>query len=1253
MSLHKDDSKFGPHSKRDAFRAWFGGFIIAGTYLLFVYILPLLGVINQPQIPQKLIVEVMICAVPILMGTLLTIRKIQVQNPLVSVDRNVLLVQLDNHIIGTSCLDIVSVSGSVSLDNNGKPQYNEGMLLAMRAGMEKSVSMAFEAGVLDKEPYLRIFITVTGQNADQIRDILRREATRTEAILLASLHNVELNLLENDNLKKAALSHVRIVGISDLNSKGEMEICQLMMLQGTPRTSPLLDASQVGTFISTALRQGYTVSMTCVFSAAKAGKEKRILEGQWKTIQAKERRKEESLRDHATKKRLLTQYEEVQDSAGWFDTSVYFVVKSPNEHDSVTELNGVMGLVYSIWGSTDSIKLTTKRITKRTGYRLLTRRHLKRQRMHIARLTSFVNTPVQQLPVIAPTQAPVFSVPPKELVDNELVIAETVFGGRRLSRVGLKVDWLREHIAVLGATGTGKTTVVKHLMARLSEQTNVPWWIFDVKGSEYLGLVKDEKSEILVLRPGIDNSFAMDLIDPEMKGDKNCAHSTFIILRELLNERGDSSELSPAMEKVLRNSVIQVVESLGKGNSVQALTEAVSRLASNDRVGSMTRDALLNRLEILTREPLGTILRGGPNAIRISNLLDKRVILDLSYIARTGGMDAARLFYNLVAKRIFDSSMKRGISEGLHHVVVLEEASNLVPESYTRHSAADITTGESMVMLQRATGQGVIVVSTRPNISSNILANTSTKIAFRLPYDSHIGGRFMSLNEEQERYLRVLKCGRALMSIPHAEAFEIVTKPFPDTDEHELSKELSFQTDKLIPKEEQYVHANNRELKHPKPAQTTEAQTIVFNRLDKLGNHVVAFLAAEDWATEEEIRNLLSTLDPRNDDNDISEVIRNLVSLGTVEREALALVPGGFVFALPGQALNAVKQVIAEYIYDKLGLENNYHQSPIESSTSDLPDIVIDERAIVIIPEHLRASSMRMVIEKIRTQMSKLQNAVRELFVVVRGSVAAAKLRELMDSTEEFNDVNVVSAFPESLDAIIEVLSAEDLQSESIVQSKLTEDSEPIGKTELIGAMHEVGSATNRAIQIRLWFGLIQDLVDISNGQVKWEDLLEFIETTALQSLKSRATPLNIEEGKRALTELLADEVLIALRVDGDSKFLDFENGLWLVNSSVLKNLKDNAVDAIEVALKQRHDKVFRNHGYYDLCVSGTSYVIFPNQQQLNTLLNLHSDVACRTCKSKQVVCVLTASEYLEETITTPGNLIIRTMTDNVSALIA
>ena len=1232
---------------------WVVSITFAGFYLLFVYLLPLAGVVNQPAVPLKSIVEVAICFIPVITGMLLTTRKVRLQNPLISVEDSTLLIQLDDHVIGTCCLDIVSVSGSVHLDENGKPRYNESMLLAMRAGMDKSVTMAFEAGVTNGEPFLHIFITATGHSSKQIQEVLRREATRTEAILLSSLDNVELKLLEGDFLQNVALTHMDGVRIESQNLviEDETKSLSLITLQGLPRAIPTQDASQIGTFISTALRQGYTTSMTCVFSAAKPGKEKRVLESQWKNIQAKERRKEESLQDHSVKRKLVTRYEEIQDRAGWFDATVYFKVRASNERHIEVDQDGVSGLVHSIWGGSDSIKLNPLKLSKRTIFRIITRRHLKRQRMHIVRLSSFINTPIRQLPVITPKDSPVFPVPHRELIDNELVIGETVFGGRRLSNVGLKIDWLREHAAILGATGTGKTTLVKHLMSQLSVKTDVPWWIFDVKGSEYLDLIGHGESEILVLRPGLDSSFMFNLIDPELASDENYAHSTFVILKELLNERGDSSELSPAMEKLLRDSVMKVVESRGHGNSVQSLVSVVAELARNDRIGSMTRDALLNRLEILTREPLGSILGGESDTVQFSDLLNKRIILDLSHIARVGGMDSVRLLYNLVAKRIFDSAMKRGVMEGLHHVVVLEEASNLVPESYTRHSAADVTTGESMVMLQRATGQGVVVVSTRPNISSNILANTSTKIVFRLPYDSQVGGRFLSLSENQEQYLRTLKRGRALMSIPHTETFEIATQRFPKS--FVQKDPVTAIEDKVSPVNEEPVideEEIDSDSEVSAPVDVTEAQTLVFNRIDRLGSHVIAFLASEGWATEGEVRNLLAVLDPKAVEDDISEAIRNLVSLGTVEREALALVDGGFVFTLPGKSLNAVRQVIVEYIYEKLGLE---YSPSTTSENPDWPDIVLEDRAVVIIPEHLRASSMGLTLDRIRKQMSKLQNGVSELFVVVRGSVAAAKLRELMDSSEEFNDVSVVSAFPRSLDSIFEgSVRDSDVAEESSVQVQLTEDVDTDEQVDLIGAMHDVGSATNRAIQIRLWFGLIQDLVDISNGQVKWEELLEFIETTSLQSLKGRSAPLNMEEGKRALTELLADEVLIALRVTDESQFIELVEGLWLVNSSVLKSLKEKAVDNIEEELKKHHPNVSKNHGYYDLCVGNTSYVIFPNQQQLNTLLHLHSDVACRTCKSKKVVCVLTASEYLEESVTTPSNLIVKTMDDNVSTLV-
>ena len=1251
LSLKRAKKKNEPCKREDSRniiwinRIWIIGIISAIVYFVLVYILPLYRVITPPLIPFKTAIEVTICIIPVITGVFLSKLKMEQTSLTVSVKNDMILVNHNGRNVGLCCLEIMSTASSISLDDNGYPKYNTSMLLAMRAGMDKSVNMAFEAGMSKGEPFLRIFITATNSDSNIIKEKIRREATRAEAILIASLNMIDLRILEENELEEAAALFVNSIEYKSGDIfENYVDGSILLVLRGSPRVNPTVEASQVGTFISTAMKQGYSVTMTCIFSAAKPGRERRKLEGKWKTIQSKEKRKEESLKDHALKKQLVTQYEEIQDDIGWFDSTVYFVIKpNPLGDIAVTE-EGVRGLILSIWGGHDSIRLDTRKITRRTTLRLFSKSHLKKQRMHVSRLVSFVNTPVRNLPVIGPEIAPVFQIPSHESLGNDLVVGDTIFEGRPFSSAGLKVEWFREHVAVLGATGTGKTTLVKHLIAQLSDKTDIPWWIFDIKGSEYTGLVGQNTRDITVLRPGLDTSFVINLMDSNTGNTEGSAYSTFIMLKELLKEKGgESSQLSPAMERLLRESVMKLADSLEESNSVQSLSKMITKISSNDRIGHMTRDALLNRLQILFQEPLGEILRGGPEAIDISSLLQKRIILDLSYVARIGGMDSARILYNLIAKRIFEGAMKRGIVPGLHHIVVLEEANNLVPESYSKHSSADVTTGESMVLLQRATGQGVIVVSTRPNISSNILANTATKIVFRLPYDSQTGGKFLSLNEEQEIYLRNMKRGRALVSIPNSETFEIATKPFVDKfilDDKETKHELEDEMQPVLTKDTIPIKKDENEPKKEEISET-EAQTVVFDRVGRFGNHVVAFLASAEMSTEQEIRELLTSLDPTVMEDDFSEVIRDLVTLGTIEREALSLVPGGFVFTLPDNGLEAIRKVIVEYISNKLGIEQD---ETTKKKQPDWPDMIIEEKAIVILPQHLRASSMETTMTKIRHYMEMLKNGISELFVVVRGSVAAAKLRELLDKFEEFDAVRVVSAFPSSLDSMIENLNRRTIHNKS--PDDVDED---MG---LIGAMHEIGPATSRAIQIRLWFGLIQDFVDLSNGQIKWEVLLDFIETTALQSHKGRSAPLTVDEGRRALTELLADEVLIALRSNTESKVIEMEQGLWIVNSSILKRLKEAATQIIEIELKKHHSKVSRNHGYYDLCANNTSYVIFPNQQQLSTLLNLHSDIACRTCKSSKVVCILTASEYLEDSVVTPGNLIIKTMDDNVSALV-
>jgi hypothetical protein len=1217
------------------------GTLGCGLYLLVVYLLPLSGIISSIIIPNRLIIEAILFVFPLLSGGVLTQNHITNEQASLSLDDEFLLFQIYDRVLGLVCLDLITTSGSV-VNTDEKPIYNTAMLLAIRAGMDKNANFAYEVSVSSGEPSLRIFISASTKSIEEAKEILRREATRTEAILLSSLENVEVRIPKGDDLAEIAeascggnLIDKDTFSLVTCNDKS------LLLVEGIPKVMPTEKTSQIGTFISSALKQGYSLSLTCTFSKTKPGRERRAMERKWKSIRAKEKRNEDSLADQSQKRDLLGKYEEMNTNSGWFDSSVYLIVESNKLSDQKSLVDGVRGLILSIWGGDDSVSIKEKAVNRRSSYKMLMKRHLKTQRLHVNRLAAFVNTPMQQLPVITPTEIPIFQIPSHEYIENELDIGWAVFGGRRLTKVGLRIDWLREHVAVLGATGTGKTTLVKKLVTELSTKTDVPWWIFDVKGSEYSDLSKLDGGTLL--RPGLDPTFVLDFFDTGINGTHQ-AQSTFSLLRELLREN-TSSELSPAMEKLLRESVIATAQEAIEGNSIETLINKVNELARNDRSGQMTRDALLNRLEILTREPLGSILGGGLNSLKISDMMKKRVVFDLRYVSRVGGMDAARLLYNLVAKRIFDAAMKRGITPGLHHVVVLEEASNLVPESYTRSSAADVTTGESMVMLQRATGQGVIVVSTRPNISSNILANTSTKVTFRLPYDSTVGGRFMSIEPVQEQYLRTLQRGRALLLLPLSGAFEIETDPF------ELSDYVQFADTVVDVHEEKELEVAEETVEVSKSTKVRQKKTVtkqkpVFDRIGEFANHVVALLASNDIMTQEGIQDFLATLDSKITEEDASGILRDLVSLSTIQREAVPLVPGGFVYSPVGKGLSAVKRVIIDYLTSRIG-----DSCKVNESNNDGPDIFVDDSAILIIPEHLKASSFDSVVAQIRHQMSMLRNGVKELVVIIRGSVAAAKLREILDKSEEFIAVSVVSAFPSSLEKLVFDLSGGTMKP---IQKplNLSENDPESNKVELIEAVHEVGPATSRAVQMRLWFGLIQDFVDISNGLVVWESLLQFIETTAVQSKKGRSAPMNEEEGRRALTELLADEAVVAIRVGTNESLVDLEEGLWIVNAPILKELKDQAVNELEGELKKRNNAVSKGHGYYDVCTAKKSFVVFPTQQELNTLLRLHSDVACRTCESAEVVCILTAAEYLDDSVVTPSNLTMRTMDDGLTSII-
>ncbi len=1209
------------------------------AYLLFVYLLPLIGLLSSPLIPLKMFIELTLCVATVVLSSLWMFSRFTTDRIELRIDDFVSIISFGKTKIATCCLELVSAPGSVYLDSNSTPKYNTAILLAIREGLSKGCTISYEVGVEDLHPYLRIFISSMHDDLASLRNTLQKEATRIEAIFLASLGNVELELLKNDHLEHAINPLFNASPSTLLNGPSRdlpLQTC-VLSLQGNPTVLPKEFSSQIGTFLSTAIHQKKSVKLICTFSKARPGRERKALEGQWRRIRAREKQKEDTLADQTAKKRLIQTFDELQNNSGWFDASISLLTRITNSSEKELVINGIKGLVLSIWGGNGQLRVRTLNISKRAIIRLVGRRHLHRNRMPASRLAAFVNTPVQKIPVISPHDVPEFIVPPAKVLDNEIFLGHVVYKGQKLNRVGLKLEWLREHAAILGATGTGKTTAVKRIMAEISRTTSIPWWIFDVKGSEYVDLVQCADSNIVVIKPGMDPEFAIDILDSDMDDPIQSANSTFQLFRELFREHGASSELTPAMERLFRESLIELASS--DDHSIDRLI-GIIRSRSLNEFGEMTRDALLNRLQILIRNPLGVIFNTG-RTTRISSLLDRRVIFDLRHVARTGGMDSARLLYNLVAKRIFDAAMRRGIRTGLQHIVVLEEASNLVPESYTRTTAADVTTGESMVLLQRATGQGVIVISTRPNISSNILANTATKVIFRLPYDSSVGARFMSLNDAQERYLRTLKRGHAIVTLPLTEAFEIVTDPFdyPAVSSGSVSCDSTASMPPHIELSDKQSHDTASR------ADSTEPLAKVFDRIHEFSNQLIAWLASHKLATEKQLIDILQAMNNELELSDAEEIISELVSKGTIERESIPLVDGGVIYTLPGNGSTAVKQVILTFIQEHLP-ENAC--LPIEHATIDL---IIYDTAIMIIPEHPTSSQISTTIDKIKSTMINLGEDVHRLIVIIRGSVAAAKIREALLNIDESDAVTVVSAFPSSLEKLIDGLSKlSNLEPASSCESDAMAH---VPTEDLIESVRETGSASRREIQMRLWTSLLQEFVDSSGGASEWQHILDFIETTSAQSMKGRTTPLKVEDGQRALRELLADDVLVAVRLGSNFSTPNLKPGLWIVNNAILEELRLTLIQHIIDEWASHDPSVNRNHGFYDICEHKTSIIIFPTREQLQAILDVNDSVYCKKCHTTEAICILPASEYVPKDCNIPSSCTIVTLDSEFHSILA
>ncbi|HUR04498.1 MAG TPA: ATP-binding protein [Nonomuraea sp.] len=416
-------------------------------------------------------------------------------------------------------------------------------------------------------------------------------------------------------------------------------------------------------------------------------------------------------------------------------------------------------------------------------------------------LAALAGLPRREVPGVRVLDSGFFDVT-SEAEEGELDLGEILDGQDRcVGSFRVPLSTLNRHAFVTGATGSGKSQTVRHLLEQLS-RAGIPWLAIEPAKSEYAAMAGrleplSTREPLGTLEPGpraaaggaqsvtvINPSapagvpFSINPLEPE-PGYPVQAHIDMV--RALFMAAFDAEEpfpqiMSLALQRVyeatgwdvvtggavpgskvppsvptlelLQQHAMDVIREIGYGREVQADVEGfISLRLRSLRVGSA-----------------GRFFEGGHPA-DIGGLLERNVVLAIEDVANDE--DKAFLMGTLIIRIVEHLRMRarQEKSTGLRHVIVIEEAHRLLRDRGTgRASTHAVELLAGMLAEIRAYGEGIVVAEQIPTkLVTDVVKNTALKVVHRLPAedDRQLVGGAMNLSEEQSRHVVSLQPGSA------------------------------------------------------------------------------------------------------------------------------------------------------------------------------------------------------------------------------------------------------------------------------------------------------------------------------------------------------------------------------------------------------------------------------------------------------------------------------------------------------------
>ena len=313
-------------------------------------------------------------------------------------------------------------------------------------------------------------------------------------------------------------------------------------------------------------------------------------------------------------------------------------------------------------------------------------------------------------------------------------------------KYNLNIDDLTQHMFICGTTGTGKSNFLQHLLLNFTKNYDIPFLLSEFKG-EYHFLQKKIKN-LLILKPG--ENFSINIFDPEGADPLIHAERVFKIFESggLL----ENVDYSPQMEKVFIDILNEICPKKENRSWDKFFSEFEKYYAQQeDFTMKKSVQAIRNRIRRYSISTLKNIF-DKKTGLNVKELFNHRVLLDLSSIIRKGGEKEDALFFlNMILKYLWDKNIETGSKnyEGIKHITIIEDAQYFAPQELSNRSKLTSYI-EDIALLLRGTGECLISLATRPNISREILANCGILVSFQVHMQKALMQELLNLKDWQK-----------------------------------------------------------------------------------------------------------------------------------------------------------------------------------------------------------------------------------------------------------------------------------------------------------------------------------------------------------------------------------------------------------------------------------------------------------------------------------------------------------------------